>query len=57
MSGPTMLAYETNLYSNPYGLKNRVVLPHIQLYLYIYIYIRGGQKTRQIFVSESSNKK
>ena len=31
MSGPTMLAYETNLYSNPYGLKNRVVLPHIQL--------------------------
>ena len=38
MSGPTMLAYATNLYENPYGLNNRVVLSHNQLYIHIYFF-------------------
>jgi len=39
MSGPAMLACGAGLCWNPYGLKNRVVLPHIQLYLYVYTFM------------------
>ena len=51
MSGPTILAYETNLYYNPYGLIYRVVLPHIELYIYIYIYIFGRRHLLLLRVS------